>query len=75
MSCPLTRERLYAFVDSSLSSDLDTEVREHLAICEDCRRVVEHQRTFLGRLRRLQVPPAPESLRERVRDLLETRHG
>lgn len=75
MSCKPTRERLYEFLDSQLSADLDTEVREHLAVCETCRSRVEHQRAFLDRLRRVELPTASEELRERVRSAFQTRHG
>ena len=75
MPCDLSPERVYEFIDRQLPADLDTEVREHLAICDDCRREADHQRSFLARLGRVELPVAPEALRDRVRSVFETRHG
>ena len=59
------------FVDGELPASRDTEVREHLALCGRCRAATELQRAFLRRMERVgAAPPAPESLRARIRALL-----
>ena len=70
MPCSSIRERLDEFIDAELPADLDTEVREHLAVCERCRLEIDHQRAFLGRIRRIELAAAPDEVRERVRAAL-----
>lgn len=68
--CPIDHERLYEFIDSELSPDADTAVREHMAVCERCRIEVEHQRAFVRRLRGIEQTAATDALRARIRSAL-----
>lgn len=70
--CDQVRSRLAEFLDGELPADLDTVVREHLAICPPCVREVTRERRFRAALARAAHPePAPESLRERLRRTLD----
>lgn len=75
LSCAGTLSRVYEFLDQELPSDIDTRVREHLALCDACNGVVGHERAYLRRLRRTGKDAAPADLRDRLRSLLADRES
>lgn len=74
-SCADVLARVYEFLDQELPSDIDTRVREHLAVCEQCNGAVEHERAFLRCVRRTGGDAAPAELRARIQSLLSGRES
>jgi len=59
--------RLLEHLDGELPPELDTWIREHLAVCSGCLARTGHQRAFLRALRsRRGISPATEALRARI---------
>ena len=66
-TCESVMARLLEHLDGELPPSLDTWVREHLAVCEECLARTEHQRAFLRAVRARRTPtPATEALRARI---------
>jgi|GEM_PF-1647930 len=63
MNCPEFNE-LMAYLDGELSSDRVSVLEEHLAACQDCRRVLESQRKLEEVWRENFSYPSEESFRE-----------
>jgi anti-sigma factor RsiW len=71
MNCDIAKSRVFPYVDGELAAWLRTELDAHLAGCEACRLVVEHELAFRkAYVDRLRPDPAPRALRLRVRRLL-----
>ena len=59
--------RLYEHLDGELPAGDDTWIREHMAICGDCRSRANHERAFLRALHACRKhEPASASLRARI---------
>jgi mycothiol system anti-sigma-R factor len=70
--CDAIVERSYEYLDGELSADAEGMIREHLAACDRCRRVVKRDQAFLSCLERAAlIEPAPPELRERVCEALD----
>src|SRR3954462_3022973 len=76
MRCADCRDATNAYVDGELLADEQREVREHLAICADCRReheiVLATSRTLEEGLLRHR---APDVLKARIRSALAQADG
>lgn len=57
---------LSAYLDGEASEALCTEIREHLADCDDCRAVVDTLRKTILLYHTLPQPDLPEGARERL---------
>jgi mycothiol system anti-sigma-R factor len=67
MPCDAVVERIYEFLDGELTSDVDAQIRDHLAKCTSCYPRFRHEEVFLRFLeRRAQIEKAPPSLRRRI---------
>jgi mycothiol system anti-sigma-R factor len=67
MPCDAVLERIYEFLDGELTSDVDEQIRAHLATCRTCYPHFRHEEVFLRFLeRRAQIEKAPPSLRRRI---------
>jgi anti-sigma factor (TIGR02949 family) len=66
-TCEDVMARLLEHLDGELPPELDTWIREHLAVCNGCLARTGHQRAFLRALRvRRGGSPATEALRARI---------
>lgn len=66
--------RLLEHLDGELPPNLDTWVREHLAVCAQCLARTQHQRAFLRAVRsRHASTPATDALRARIERTLRSR--
>jgi mycothiol system anti-sigma-R factor len=67
MPCDAVIERLYEFLDGELTTEVDAQIRDHLAKCRKCYPHFRHEEVFLRFLeRRAQIEKAPPSLRRRI---------
>ena len=75
ISCEEALERLYEFLDGELTPDNAAEVRHHVEVCEACYPEVKFTTEFRDALHRASLgqPVCPESLRKKVRLVMETR--
>ena len=63
--------RLFEHLDGELPPNLDTWVREHLAVCGGCLARTQHQRAFLRVIRsRRPLTAATDALRIRIEQSL-----
>lgn len=73
MSCDDFEPFIDAYIDEEFGERERADMEAHLATCDACRQIVEHQIAFRAELRRhLETPSAPEDLRERVMSDLES---
>ena len=73
MDCNDCVKRLYAFLDAELSDEELTEVRSHIAGCDDCGDNFELEARFLAKLKEWCTSDvAPAELRIRVTTMLRT---
>ncbi|MGD9823593.1 anti-sigma factor family protein [Desulfobacter sp.] len=66
MKCNAARKRLGPYLDRELNSHSTTELRQHLAVCPDCRHELAALKNIRGELDRLSVPPLPPFLAARI---------
>ena len=72
MICKVTRAEIFQYLDGELSHRERAQVQAHVRSCPDCSRLVKAERAFLATyLDRLRPDPVPESVRERVVQLLD----
>ena len=72
-ACERVAERAHQWMDGELAPTAEVELRDHLAACPACARLVTTELRFLGLLRaRVRIARAPAALRDRVRTLLRT---
>ena len=74
-SCEAVLALVFEFLDQELPSDVDTRVREHLAVCAGCRGAFEHDRAFLRRLQRTGEGKASGELRQLIVERLSRRES
>lgn len=77
ISCREALERLYEYLDGELTEDNAHEVRRHIDLCAACYPEVRLTTEFRDALQRAArgQPVCPDSLRDRVRSILEERTG
>src|SRR5882757_2476132 len=46
MNCQEFNERLYEYLDEALPTDVEAAAREHLQLCEDCRRALGREKVM-----------------------------
>jgi predicted anti-sigma-YlaC factor YlaD len=46
MNCQEFNERLYEYLDEALPTNVQAAAREHLQLCEDCRRALEREKVM-----------------------------
>jgi anti-sigma factor RsiW len=46
MNCQEFNERLYEYLDEALPTDVESAAREHLQLCEDCRRALGREKVM-----------------------------
>jgi anti-sigma factor (TIGR02949 family) len=65
--CHAIRGLLDAFLSGELAAESEAVVREHLATCEDCRRLHADMRRVRDKLRRaVRSDVAPDALRDSI---------
>ena len=71
LSCTEVLERIYEYLDGELTSDVEVQIREHLACCRRCYPHFRHEQVFLRFLeRRATFAKAPPALRRRIMQML-----
>ena len=66
-TCDDVLARLPEHLDGELPPELDTSIREHLAVCSGCLARATHQRAFLRAVKACKPPkPATEAIRARI---------
>ena len=66
-SCSDVLARLPEHLDGELPPELDTRIREHLAVCHDCLARTVHEKAFLRAVRsKREMIPATDTLRARI---------
>jgi anti-sigma factor RsiW len=67
MKCRKTDSYLHAYADGELTGKRYNRVKDHLAVCESCRKRGEELVSLEGLLKNsIQVPPVPEGLMART---------
>ena len=71
MNCRECTEHLYEYLDRELTSDVEQEIRQHLADCPPCGEHFDFEKLFLDFLRaRCRAHGAPPELKRKIlRDL------
>lgn len=72
MTCEEVLEQLFAYLDRELHDTTWAEVEQHLERCRGCFSRAEFERRLKARVRGAGESAAPESLRARIKQLLET---
>jgi|GEM_PF-633767 len=71
MDCDTAKSQVFPYVDGELPAEPRSAMEAHLAGCQTCRLVVEHESLFRETyVTRLRPDPAPPALREKVARLL-----
>jgi anti-sigma factor (TIGR02949 family) len=66
-ACGEVLARLYEYLDDELPSNVDEQVRAHVAECPTCRAHSDYERVFLRFLaRHAQLVRVPATLRQRI---------
>lgn len=71
IDCNEVIERLFEFLDGELDSRRHADIERHLARCRDCFTRAEFERRLKGRLAEAGSASAPDTLRRRIRGLLD----
>lgn len=73
ISCQEALERLYEYLDGELTPESAEQVRRHVEICDACYPEVKFTTEFRDALHRAAhgQPASPDSLRQKVGELLE----
>ncbi len=77
INCQEALERLFEYLDGELTARNAAEIRRHVEVCEGCYPEVKFTTEFRDALHRaaLGQPVCPESLRERVRSIIQEQEG
>ena len=59
-------EKISAYVDGDASAEICREVEQHMAICEDCRVVLDTLNKTINLYQTLPTPDLPDGLQERL---------
>ena len=71
MSCEQVLDHLLEYLDCELDAHTSSEIDQHLEECRGCFSRAEFERRLNARLRDSGSEPAPSSLRDRIKDLME----
>jgi mycothiol system anti-sigma-R factor len=71
MTCEEILEHLFAYLDRELDSQTAAEIERHLDGCRGCFSRAEFERKLQARVRAAGQSGAPESLRARLKYLME----
>jgi anti-sigma factor (TIGR02949 family) len=71
MSCEQVLEHLIAYLDCELDAGTAAQIDRHLALCRGCFSRAEFERRLNEHLQKSAGARAPDSLRTRIRDLIE----
>lgn len=71
-TCTEIRNRCYLLLDEALEAPERAEVEAHLSECAECSAYFAHERTFLSWITESGQAKAPDELRVRIEDILET---
>lgn len=72
LECEEAIAKLLEFLDGELDEIARRGIERHLETCRECFERAEFERRLRERVAQTAVVPAPESLRRRVRALMET---
>lgn len=71
MRCEEVIERLFEFLDHEIDSVTEQRISEHLAHCRACFSRAEFERRLRARIAESATATASESLRRRIRTILD----
>ena len=71
LSCEQVLEHLLAYLDQELTPETSAEIDRHLAECRGCFSRAEFERRLRSRVAATGTASAPESLRARIKALIE----
>jgi anti-sigma factor (TIGR02949 family) len=71
LSCEQVLEHLLAYLDRELDAATSAEIDRHLAECRGCFSRAEFERRLKARVAETGTADAPESLRQRIKALIE----
>lgn len=71
LSCEQVLEHLLAHLDQELNAETSAEIDRHLAECRGCFSRAEFERRLKSRVAQTGTASAPESLRARIKGLIE----
>jgi anti-sigma factor (TIGR02949 family) len=71
ISCEAVIERLLEFLDRELDADAQRAIAQHMEVCRACYSRAEFERRLRARVAETGKVSAPESLRRRVRAIIE----
>lgn len=75
MTCAEFEDLILDRIDGSVSADQAALLRDHLAVCENCRSFESVQRELDSALLSIEKPPAPGRLAQRVRGRIQPRRS
>lgn len=71
VSCEQVIERLLEFLDGELDAEAERQIGEHMETCRACFSRAEFERRLRARIADANEAKAPDSLRRRVRAMVE----
>ncbi len=73
LTCHQAVARLNEYLDRELAPEEEAAVRRHLAVCEHCFHHFQFEERLLAMIReKCQIGKAPEPLRRKISDLLDS---
>lgn len=71
MTCTEVLQRIYEYLDGELTTEVELQIRDHLAFCRKCFPHFRHEQVFLRFMeRRATIAKAPPALRRRIMQML-----
>jgi mycothiol system anti-sigma-R factor len=71
LTCEEVVERLFPYLDKELDDETSAEVDRHLEACRGCYTRAEFEKRLKAKIAETGQTEAPESLRRRVKDLID----
>jgi anti-sigma factor (TIGR02949 family) len=71
LSCEEVLHQLFAYLDRELDTATSAEIERHLETCRGCFSRAEFERKLKAHVKNAGTSIAPESLRARLKDLIE----
>lgn len=72
ISCEEVIEQLFRYLDGEVDDIVDERIQAHMARCRDCFSRAEFERRLRERVREANESPAPERVRHRIRQVLDS---
>lgn len=72
MNCNEYEDIITDYLENTASPSERIRMESHLAECENCRTLVERERSIISRLRRIPVEPCPDEIIDRVMESIST---